>query len=128
MPILPLDRGATFEWLPRFAGQGHTCDKHDTDCVPRDTYACPSEHWLRICAALTLKYPEARRFYDAGTLCSPVSIDKKVAVGCIDDIGWTVIAHFACERGKDSEFRIGPFIGTGIRCQSLKEETERSLR
>jgi len=75
-----------------------------------------------------LKYPEAGRFYDAGTLCSPVGIDKKVAVESIDNIGWTVIAQFACERGKDSKIAIGPFTGSGIRCHSLKEEAERSLR
>ncbi len=51
-----------------------------------------------------------------------------MAVGRIDDIGWTVIAHFACERGKDSEVAIMPFTGPGIRGQSLKEQTERSLR
>src|SRR5579863_713937 len=91
-PISNLDRSITFEWLPRFASQGHTCDQHDTECRPANTHACPREHRIRI--ASTLKYPKARRLYDAGTLCSPVSIDEKVAIESIDNIGWTAIALF----------------------------------
>src|SRR5579863_3226667 len=119
-PISNLDRSITFEWLPRFASQGHTCDQHDTECRPANTHACPREHRIRI--ASTLKYPKARRLYDAGTLCSPVSIDEKVAIESIDNIGWTAIAQFAGERGKDIKIATWPFARPGIRRHSLKEE------